>query len=202
MPPAQPHPVSWMNCAAERCRVPPSCSGLHDGRRERLRPARSAIDLLDPRPALPARDLRAETEQLVTVREHHCAVDRRQAGDRRCRTERVLVATSSASRLRPRVRRTAARRHTGPAARPIRATVGSRRDHQQRSAAAVRAHRQPPVAPSRSPTGSTMPASRTRAATSAAAGSRARRRALVHHLDLIAFEHRNVDELARSPSPL
>ena len=179
-----------MNCAAERWRVPPI---VPDARRRRGAFDRLGLTTCSTAATFPARDLRAKSEQLITIREHHRAIDRGQPGDR-------LDASATAADFHGgpwpgRVRQTAARLHTGPAARSIPATSRFPRGPR---AATRRVHGRawrPRVAPSYSPNEPRMPANRTRAAPSAAAGSPAGRTPLVHHLDLIALEHRNVDEL-------
>ena len=194
---------SWTNCAADRWRVPPSCGRMDD---RRLRPLDRLGDgdLLHRRRSSPPRDLRAEGQQLVVVGQQRGAVDRRQPGDRldvavqrvlprraRCRVDVLPHQLRQPGKRRRHARReSACTIESRQAAVPAGTTSSS-------AAAAVRAHRDGElhqhvdrIAPRRRRVEAEQRRQQRRAVGKA-------RRVLVDELDLIAFEHGDVDELVR-----
>ena len=155
----------------------------------------------DRRRAAAARDLGAEGEQVVAIGDDRGAVDGGQAGDgvdraARARPPRAgslvagLLDSRSASARERRIQRVGNRRHDRLAP-----ALGVGRDDQQQAAALVRAHRHGElhqdvdrVAPRRRRVEAEQRRQQRRAVGQA-------RGALVHDLDLVRFEHRDVGEL-------
>ena len=143
---ASPSRWSWMNCAADRCRVPPSCAGATTAA---TLPSIGSVSATRSTgwPAAAPHDLRAERQQFVAVGHDRRAVHRRQAGDR---VDHALHGLAAMPVWLPRPgssHQVAQARERGLEA------VGDRlddrvaprgaagRDDQQQAAAPVRAHR-------------------------------------------------------------
>ncbi len=199
---------SWTNCAAERCRVPPSCVGVHLRRH-------AAFDWLgDDHPLhrrLPpaTRDLRAEGQQLVAIVHERRAVDRSQAGDRLNRARagppairadrRRLCCADELGELRER----RARRHRASARRstPHQSVdpAGTTSNMPPRPCARIDAAMQHEHVHRRVRLARAFEAEQQLQQRRAVRHARA---ALVHHLQLVALEHRDVDELADDSAPM
>ena len=160
-------------------------------------------DLLDLRPALPASNLCTKAEQLVSIGEHNGAIDRSQAGDGRYGRAECLPPyaplrfigsfLAQLGELEERRRdRIGDGLHDGFLPR-----LAASRNDEQRSTSAMRAHgdRQLHHCVHRANPGGRRVEPEQRCQQGRAPGLMGG--AHIHHLDLIALEHCNVDKFTR-----